>query len=191
MRRAECNAKGNAKIIDFGTCKYITKGPCETILGTPEFMAPEILHDKAYGTAVDWWAAGIIMFHLVCGSSPYKSKDEESLIDEIKLKNQQTEIEFPSYVSTECKKFCLQLLEIDPSDRLGGDCHDKDEIISDRKNYEDDIRRHKIFQQVDWNNLKRSTDASTREDFSKVNFDSVFTRVGFLHLALVSSSDRD
>jgi serine/threonine protein kinase len=37
------------------------------MLGTPEFMAPDILLEKPYGRAVDWWAFGVLVYEMLLG----------------------------------------------------------------------------------------------------------------------------
>lgn len=36
------------------------------VLGTPEYLAPEVLEDNDYGRAVDWWGIGVVMYEMVC-----------------------------------------------------------------------------------------------------------------------------
>jgi len=54
--------------------------------GTPEYVAPEILHKKGYKNPVDMWCAGIIFYVLVCRKFPFKDKDWQKLFDAIKTK---------------------------------------------------------------------------------------------------------
>ena len=89
----------NVKLSDFGMCRLVLNDTAYTFCGTPEYMAPEViqvgLHRKlketqfdekdykndtpeesmerrrSYGTAIDWWATGILMFMMVAGCSPY------------------------------------------------------------------------------------------------------------------------
>lgn len=54
------NHKGFCKLLDMGTCKVLTERPFRTksIIGTPHYMAPEILTHKGYSFQVDLWAIG-------------------------------------------------------------------------------------------------------------------------------------
>lgn len=40
-----------------------------TFCGTPEFMAPELLLEKPYGRAVDWWAFGVLLYEMLLGKA--------------------------------------------------------------------------------------------------------------------------
>lgn len=43
----------------------------KTLVGTPEYLAPEVLEGKAYGKAVDWWSLGTLMFEMLDGNPPF------------------------------------------------------------------------------------------------------------------------
>eukprot|EP00438_Fugacium_kawagutii_P031330 Skav215354 [mRNA] locus=scaffold1391:452301:461026:- [translate_table: standard] len=49
--------RGNAKLVDFGCCKKALQS--NTLVGTPEYFAPESIIGKGYTCAVDWWALGV------------------------------------------------------------------------------------------------------------------------------------
>ena len=63
--------KGRLRLIDMGTAKILKSkagmSRTYTILGTPHYMAPEILVGKGYGLLVDLWSIGICLYEFMCG----------------------------------------------------------------------------------------------------------------------------
>ncbi|TGZ82362.1 hypothetical protein EX30DRAFT_183259 [Ascodesmis nigricans] len=76
---------GHIKIADYGLCKEDMwyGSTTSTFCGTPEFMAPEILMDKRYGRAVDWWAFGVLIYQMLLQQSPFRGEDEDEIYDAI------------------------------------------------------------------------------------------------------------
>ncbi|KAF9976876.1 hypothetical protein BGZ73_007584 [Actinomortierella ambigua] len=63
-------AHGEVKIGDMGTAKMKT-GKKYTVIGTPEFMAPEMYEEKGYNEKVDIYAFGMCLLEMVTGEYPY------------------------------------------------------------------------------------------------------------------------
>jgi len=61
---------GYLKLIDFGTSKII-KDFTNTIIGTPHYIAPEILNGKGYSLTTDYWSIGICMYEIFYGIYPF------------------------------------------------------------------------------------------------------------------------
>jgi cGMP-dependent protein kinase len=61
---------GYLKMIDFGTSKCVTDF-MQTIIGTPHYIAPEILVGKGYSLSSDFWSLGICMYEIYYGCYPF------------------------------------------------------------------------------------------------------------------------
>lgn len=74
--------KGFMKLIDLGTAKHLKNknGRTYTIIGTPHYMAPEILTGKGYTYSVDLWSIGICLYEFMCGNVPYAEDAEDPYI---------------------------------------------------------------------------------------------------------------
>lgn len=69
---------GYIRISDFGLSKNnITGNEALSVCGTPEYLAPEILHKQGHGKSVDWWALGCILFEMLTGEPAYYSNDRK------------------------------------------------------------------------------------------------------------------
>ena len=69
---------GHVRLGDFGLAKTGVRGATEgtrSLCGTPEYVAPEVLHKLGYGTAVDWWGLGTILHELLVGTPPWYTDD--------------------------------------------------------------------------------------------------------------------
>eukprot|EP01114_Cavostelium_apophysatum_P005410 TRINITY_DN1635_c0_g1_i1.p1 TRINITY_DN1635_c0_g1~~TRINITY_DN1635_c0_g1_i1.p1 ORF type:complete len:642 (+),score=120.86 TRINITY_DN1635_c0_g1_i1:150-2075(+) len=66
--------EGNCKLIDFGLSNFMETGKMRsTFCGTPAYAPPEMILGKRYtGPEVDVWSLGIVLFHLVQGTLPFK-----------------------------------------------------------------------------------------------------------------------
>ena len=91
---------GYLKMIDFGTAKVL-KDYTSTIIGTPHYIAPEILQGKGYSLSCDFWSLGICMYEIFYGSYPFGNTANEviDIYKEVLKKN----LSFP-YDSNQYKK---------------------------------------------------------------------------------------
>ena len=71
--------QGYPKLIDFGTAKKV-EARTFTIVGTPHYMAPEVVLGKGYAHAVDFWSLGIMLYEFICGNVPFGEDQEDPLL---------------------------------------------------------------------------------------------------------------
>ena len=69
---------GFIKLIDFGTAKSISD-KTKTIIGTPHYMAPEVILGEGYSFKVDFWSIAICMYEFMCGGVPFGENHEEAM----------------------------------------------------------------------------------------------------------------
>jgi tRNA A-37 threonylcarbamoyl transferase component Bud32 len=70
---------GHIALTDFGLSKQNIDltGGASTFCGTAEYIAPELLKGQKYGTAVDWWSFGILLFEMMHGRTPFYDKNRK------------------------------------------------------------------------------------------------------------------
>lgn len=69
--------KKTIKLIDFGTSQVFNEGEkMELVLGTPYYIAPEVLQGN-YDEKCDIWSIGVILFILISGTAPFNAAEDE------------------------------------------------------------------------------------------------------------------
>ncbi|XP_051123160.1 serine/threonine-protein kinase AtPK1/AtPK6-like [Andrographis paniculata] len=160
------DAYGHVMLTDFGLAKEIDESSrSNSMCGTTEYMAPEILLAKGHNKNADWWSVGILLYEMLTGQPPYthtnRKKLQEKIINE-KLK-------LPPRLTSEAHSLLKGLLQKDPSKRLGSGSKGAEEIKS-----------HKWFRTINWKKLetreilpKFKPDVSGQE--CTANFDHCWT----------------
>lgn len=69
--------EGYPKLIDFGGAK-IVEGRTYSRLGTPYYMAPEIILGEGYGFTVDFWSLGIMIYEFLVGQCPFGANENDA-----------------------------------------------------------------------------------------------------------------
>lgn len=127
--------EGYLKLIDFGTAKII-QNQTYTTVGTPHYMAPEVITGSGYSLSADLWSIGIITYEFFEGALPFGENEE----DPYKIYEKVLEKKLYFYRVNEqksaVKNFILQLLNTNPAVRVEGK-----------------LKNHEFFEDVKWDAL--------------------------------------
>lgn len=113
---------GILKLADFGFCKPLkdARDLAQTMLGSPIYMAPEILNGEVYTMKADIWSLGVVLYEMLFGFCPF---EERTIARLISLIDQSTTIEFPSdiKVSKKVEELIRKMLVKDQFKRISWD----------------------------------------------------------------------
>jgi serine/threonine protein kinase len=103
----------NIKLADFGFAVPLKGGKSKQVLGSPLYMAPEIISGKEYGSEVDIWAIGIISHILLSGYPPFFANSKNGIFEAIQNSLPKISTSLPP----ECRQMIEDCLHKDPSKR--------------------------------------------------------------------------
>lgn len=130
------DTRGYLKLTDFGFCKVLKTGNrLYTRCGTPDYLAPELVLTKGYGSSVDWWAFGILLYEMAAGCPPFQDIDVMKTFDRITS----GKYAVPKFFSPELAGLIDNLLQVDLTRRYGN-----------LKNGVLDIKNHDWLKDMDW-----------------------------------------
>lgn len=123
--------------------KALAKEYAFSQVGTPNYIAPEVLQDHSYSESCDWWSVGVILFEMLVGCPPFCSRNPAHVTGMICQWRRY--LHFPrelpeSRLSNAAKDLICRLI-CESQNRLGG-----------RRGLEE-FKEHPFFNGVDWDNL--------------------------------------
>eukprot|EP00439_Symbiodinium_sp_Y106_P086385 s101_g32.t3 len=107
---------GFVKLVNFGLAKVVN-GRTYTIVGTPEYLAPEIIGAFGHNHAVDWWAFGIFIFECLSGKTPFEDTNPMQAFGKAMAGIEKIP-SFPSKVNPAAERLIRALLKREPGRRL-------------------------------------------------------------------------
>ncbi|XP_050525707.1 3-phosphoinositide-dependent protein kinase 1 isoform X2 [Daktulosphaira vitifoliae] len=148
--------KMHIKVADFGCSKIIeqtdavdgrsainedqqTKQRRNSFVGTAQYVSPELLTENTISTSSDLWALGCIIYQMIAGLPPFRSRSEYMLFKKILS----LDYVYPDGFSADAKDLVQKLLVLDPNERLGA---------KDAKRYTS-IRSHPFYEGLDFDKL--------------------------------------
>jgi hypothetical protein len=113
-RNIRCTAQGTAKLIDFGA--MVPMGPNVQIVGTPAFIAPEVLHQLSLDARTDLFSLGATLYHALTGRAAFAARSFGEL-RELWRGEPVAPSQFVADIPAALDALVLSLLRIDPSQR--------------------------------------------------------------------------
>ncbi len=108
--------KGYIKLIDFGTAKLLNDNEkTKTVIGSPNFISPEVLLGKGYSFSCDYWSIGICIYYIYYGFLPFGNNSTE--IFDIYQEIIEKKITFPDNKNFELNSLLNTLLDKNENNR--------------------------------------------------------------------------
>lgn len=125
--------EGIVKLADFGLA-FDVNTPKMSSLGTPEYMAPELILESRKGSESDIWAVGICAYEMLYGIPPFYDETAERILSKIVSKEV---IDFEDVnISESAKDLIIKLLNFDYKNRITLE----------------EAMKHEFFASINWSN---------------------------------------
>ncbi|KDP44287.1 hypothetical protein JCGZ_22916 [Jatropha curcas] len=136
-------------------------------VGTPDYLAPEILLGTGHGTTADWWSVGVILFELIVGIPPFNAEHPQKIFDNI-LNRKIPWPRVPEEMSPEAWDLIDRLLTEDPHQRLGA-------------GGASEVKQHVFFKDINWDTLARQKAAFVPSSESALDTSYFTSRYSWNH----------
>ena len=111
--------KADLKLIDFGLSSNFRECRLKSHVGTPWYLAPEILRKSdGYTEACDVWSLGVMIYIMITGEQPFKGRNNNEIYTKILEDPVSFDHKKFAHVSPDCLQLILALLQKDPKLRI-------------------------------------------------------------------------
>lgn len=116
IKNIRIDSQGYPKLMDFSSSKFI-QGRTYTLIGTPHYVAPEVISGHGYGISADYWSLGINLYMIMYGMLPFGNTETDPVQIYQKIINHR--VVFPNSVDplSKPRDFISNLLNKDPIKR--------------------------------------------------------------------------
>ena len=128
-RRPSSSSSMMVKLIDLGLSRrhdVDVDAPMRSLVGTPYYIAPEVLRRAGYDRSCDLWSIGIVTYVLLCGYPPFNGIDDRGTYESILRGKYAFHPEDWRNIGPDAMDFVRGLLQVDPRRRMtarGALCH--------------------------------------------------------------------
>ena len=134
--KCSCEDKGALKPLEVKRVREQHRCVAHSLVGTPNYIAPEILRRLGYTQLCDWWSVGVIMYEMLVGQPPFMAPTPSET--QVKIMNWHQYLHIPRHtmMSQAAANLIIHFC-CDPESRIG-------------KDGAAEIKEHPFFSAIDW-----------------------------------------
>ncbi|KAJ3131703.1 hypothetical protein HK100_006097 [Physocladia obscura] len=148
LENISLSREGHVVFSEFGSSRMEQTTDAGQVVGSLEYLAPEVIHGQGTSYASDWWAFGVVLYEMLCGSHPFYDESRTQMEENIStggttvpgIGTSTGMVKYPKYLSANAKSILMGLLVREASGRLG-------------VNGGEEIMRHTFFSKIDFARL--------------------------------------
>ncbi|KAH6829523.1 phosphoenolpyruvate carboxylase kinase 1 [Perilla frutescens var. hirtella] len=115
------DSRGRLKLADFGSAELFGVSEMNGVVGTPYYVAPEVLMGRDYTEKVDVWSAGVILYIMLAGVPPFYGDGPSETFEAVLRGNLRFPTKIFRSVSPEAKDLLRKMICRDVSRRLSAE----------------------------------------------------------------------
>ncbi|KAF8708286.1 Pkinase protein, partial [Rhizoctonia solani] len=125
-------------LVDTKTCTANIR--TNSFVGTEEYIAPEVIENSGHTSAVDWWTLGILIYEMICATTPFKGSNRNATFQNV----MKLPVQYPESVkiSPQGRDIIVRLLDKSELTRLGS------------QSGASEVKQHKWFAKLNWGLLR-------------------------------------